>query len=91
MTATNEMVKHEGAFNKRKGPNTFVYEEKLLGGSFTKNKSSLISAGFAYTEIIVPHMSTPNPDHDTITISKVKCVKVETVAFVLRSNFEESL
>jgi len=38
------------------------YEADQTSGRHTETKNTLISAGFAYTEI-VPHNSTPNPDH----------------------------
>jgi len=64
MTASNEMAKHEKTFNEGKRPNIFDYEAEQTSGRDTETKHTLISAGFAYTEI-VPSTSTPNPDHDS--------------------------
>ena len=68
ITAANEIVKHERTFNEGRRPNPFDYEECQTEGRYTEIKSTLTSAGFAYTEL-VPHTSTPNPDDDTDIIS----------------------
>jgi len=52
MTASNEMVKHERTFNEGFRNNPFDYEESQKTGRYTEIKSTLTSAGFAYTEIV---------------------------------------
>ena len=68
MTAANEMVKHERTFNRGIRPNPFDYDNYHKDYRYTELKSTLTSAGFAYTEI-VPKESTPNPDDDSMSMT----------------------